>query len=244
VVGFKPGLGTVPRRGLAATIPSLETPGLLARSVDGCRLGYRALTDRRAPTAEPRRLVVGRLDDLFEAADPAVAAPVAAALEPLARGYRLGATRLDWRPRGLGRLFAGELHRAWGMAIRSEPARFTSDIRASDEIGATVSDDERQRILAGLRSARRRLRRRLDAYDVVASPTVPHPVPLAGESSVAEASRFTLAFNALGWPAISVPCGTDAAGMPVGLQLAAAPGRVAALFAVAAAVERLGRVEA
>jgi len=45
-------------------------------------------------------------------------------------------------------------------------------------------------------------------------------------------SRNTLPFNALGWPAISVPCGFASNGMPMGLQIVGQPfaeGRVLAL---------------
>jgi Asp-tRNA(Asn)/Glu-tRNA(Gln) amidotransferase A subunit family amidase len=36
-------------------------------------------------------------------------------------------------------------------------------------------------------------------------------------------SLWTAPFNAAGLPALSVPCGVDAAGMPVGLQLVGRP---------------------
>ena len=36
-------------------------------------------------------------------------------------------------------------------------------------------------------------------------------------------SRNTLPFNALGWPAISVPCGFAANGLPMGLQIVGQP---------------------
>ena len=48
---------------------------------------------------------------------------------------------------------------------------------------------------------------------------------------------MTDVFNALGWPAITVPCGTDSAGMPVGLQIAALPWREADCLSPAAVVE-------
>jgi Asp-tRNA(Asn)/Glu-tRNA(Gln) amidotransferase A subunit family amidase len=44
-------------------------------------------------------------------------------------------------------------------------------------------------------------------------------------------------FNALGWPAVSVPCGRDSEGMPVGLQIAGRPWREEDCLAAAAVVE-------
>ncbi len=49
--------------------------------------------------------------------------------------------------------------------------------------------------------------------------------------------RETQLFNLTGHPAISVPCGTTAAGLPCGLQLAGAHGRTDVLVRVALACE-------
>ena len=49
--------------------------------------------------------------------------------------------------------------------------------------------------------------------------------------------RNTRPFNTLGWPAITVPCGV-AGPMPIGLQIAAAPGRDGLLLRVALAWEK------
>lgn len=48
---------------------------------------------------------------------------------------------------------------------------------------------------------------------------------------------LTVIFNLLGWPAASVPCGRDDAGLPVGIQLAALPWREDHCLAAAAVVE-------
>jgi aspartyl-tRNA(Asn)/glutamyl-tRNA(Gln) amidotransferase subunit A len=50
-------------------------------------------------------------------------------------------------------------------------------------------------------------------------------------------TRFTNPFNALGFPALSVPCGF-VAGLPVGLQLVGPPFQEAMLLRVARAYER------
>jgi aspartyl-tRNA(Asn)/glutamyl-tRNA(Gln) amidotransferase subunit A len=49
---------------------------------------------------------------------------------------------------------------------------------------------------------------------------------------------FTIPANLAGVPAISIPCGLDAAGLPIGLQLTAPALREALLLRVAHALER------
>ena len=63
---------------------------------------------------------------------------------------------------------------------------------------------------------------------------VTHRVRGPGSSMV---SRNTSPFNATGHPAITVPCGLNPAGLPIGLQFIAAGFREALLFQVAAAYE-------
>ncbi len=73
----------------------------------------------------------------------------------------------------------------------------------------------------------------LTGYDLVATPTLRTRVPTLAETDIdadpANWSRFmavsanTRPFNYLGLPTISVPCGFDDRGLPVGLQLAGRP---------------------
>jgi aspartyl-tRNA(Asn)/glutamyl-tRNA(Gln) amidotransferase subunit A len=110
-------------------------------------------------------------------------------------------------------------------------------IRSSIKFGRKVDDEA----LAGLHeefaAARLRLAERFAPFDVLASPTVPEPVPLADDEDVAVSTRFTRIFNVLDWPAVSLPVGSDEAGMPVGLQLASPPEKLGLLLATAEAVE-------
>ena len=74
---------------------------------------------------------------------------------------------------------------------------------------------------------------------LVATPTLPTPAPALGAPPAHAAAllRFCAAFNLTGWPAISLPCGQDAGGIPIGLQLASAPWRESELLSAAAALE-------
>ena len=84
--------------------------------------------------------------------------------------------------------------------------------------------------------------------DVVATPAQAFSPPPIGVEQVPFAGReafdvtsamcgLTWIYNLLGWPAISVPCGRDALGLPVGIQLAALPWREDYCLAAAAVVE-------
>jgi len=84
--------------------------------------------------------------------------------------------------------------------------------------------------------------------DVVVSPTLPAFPPKVGEVWVQSGDlrehiidaflRFVIPFNLTGFPAISGPCGFSKTGLPIGLQIAAAPFNESALLKVAHAYER------
>jgi aspartyl-tRNA(Asn)/glutamyl-tRNA(Gln) amidotransferase subunit A len=89
---------------------------------------------------------------------------------------------------------------------------------------------------------------RAAGIDLIVTPTqaqTPPPVdaltiPYAGHPDMDVTYAMcglTLVFNMLGWPAVSVPCGRDDAGLPAGVQLAALPWREDHCLAAAAAVE-------
>ncbi|NTW01002.1 MAG: amidase, partial [Oscillochloris sp.] len=106
----------------------------------------------------------------------------------------------------------------------------------------------RQRILAAFiygpatfieaQQARAILRRQMAAVftqiDILALPCVPFPAPPLG---VITPTTFTGPFNCLGWPAISLPAGHSAAGLPLAIQLVARPWEEATLLRAAVAIE-------
>jgi aspartyl-tRNA(Asn)/glutamyl-tRNA(Gln) amidotransferase subunit A len=82
-----------------------------------------------------------------------------------------------------------------------------------------------------------------DQVDVLVTPTQPTTAGLIGSevmsvdgvgyNTVEHMTRFTYPFNLSGFPAMSVPCGFDRQGLPIGLQLGAAPWQEALLLRVA-----------
>ena len=85
-----------------------------------------------------------------------------------------------------------------------------------------------------------------DGHDVLVTPTLPDPPPrlgsfdaepdnpLAGMFASTRVVEYTIPFNITGQPAISLPLGWSADGLPIGVQLVGAPGREDQLIALAA----------
>ena len=84
--------------------------------------------------------------------------------------------------------------------------------------------------------------------DAVLAPVAPSAAPTIAESDVgnspdAEAmiqrlTRFTRPVNYLGLPSMSIPCGFDPNGLPIGLQISGRPFAEAAVLQAADAYQR------
>ena len=81
--------------------------------------------------------------------------------------------------------------------------------------------------------------------DALVTPTTPRgAMPLASFDPATELGTlipYTCPFNLTGQPAVSVPCGFSASGLPIGLQFVGAPFQDSAVLAVAAAYESATR---
>ena len=139
---------------------------------------------------------------------------------------------------------------AHARLVREQPHALQPAVRARMEIGFQVSAYEYLQAM--------RLRARLTrgfirevftgAVDVLAMPTIPEPAPAleavkAGDTAdvvrrMGRFSRLTRPWNGLGLPALSVPCGFSAAGLPIGLQLVGRPFDEATLLRAGHAYEQ------
>jgi amidase len=80
----------------------------------------------------------------------------------------------------------------------------------------------------------------LRGADVLLCPAYAHAALPHGASVLDENFRgfsHTMAFNVSGWPAAAVRCGESASGLPIGVQIAAAPWREDVVLAVAGFLE-------
>ncbi|HEX4453664.1 MAG TPA: amidase [Kofleriaceae bacterium] len=119
---------------------------------------------------------------------------------------------------------------------------------ALGELGRMISGPTYAAAWRWIHRASRRIARFWDRYDLWLTPTVTQPPvplgyfksppddPLAGIFRAAAFAPFTAVFNATGQPACSLPLYKNAAGLPIGVQLAAAYGREDLLLRVAGTV--------
>ena len=86
-------------------------------------------------------------------------------------------------------------------------------------------------------------RKLFESYDVLLSPTVPTPAFGVGDNTADPVKMYladimTVPSSLAGLPAINVPAGSSATGLPIGVQLIAPAKQDALLFALAKDMEK------
>jgi amidase len=263
VIGFKPGLGTVPVAGgieehwygcsaygpvaasvrdVLAAMDVLAGPGWArgaggASSDDGAPVRIAVALNRPTPIGRPARLYRSSL--------------LAAAKAARGLGHTVAPASVPY-PRNL----AGTWVACWLAGIAEEVERLgLAPDRLEPRTQAMVRSGQASlrkygRDLAQVRrwmaAWRDRAASFLQPYDVLLTPTISHPAPRMGWGdragfrraflSGARATPFTQAWNVAGFPALSLPFGagrTGQHGQPGAVQLICAPGKEAKLLRLA-----------
>ncbi|HVE06396.1 MAG TPA: amidase [Paraburkholderia sp.] len=156
---------------------------------------------------------------------------------------------------GLGAIYAIELasssaYHDLGLQRRASEA-MTDDVRTLVEIGRLVTAADylkAEQLRARLIDDFKAVFARVDAIVTPASPVTAWQRGQASvvtggleESPLAASWRLTYPFNLTGLPALSLPCGFDSRGLPVGLQIAGKPFDEATVLRVAQAYENIHR---
>jgi amidase len=119
-------------------------------------------------------------------------------------------------------------------------------VRAAWERGRRLLASEYIATVAKMHNVSRQIVQQLMPYDALLTPTLPYPALKLGSlygspEEALEASfgwiPFTFPFNSTGQPAISVPNGFNAVGLPIGLQIVGRPADEAGIIALAAVFE-------
>ena len=262
VVGLKPTYGRVSRYGLIPLSWSMDHVGPMARTVADCALlltvmaGYDPLdpTSARAPVpdftdgldAGVRGAVLGvPKQHFYEGLHPEVEAAVRAALRHLeGEGARLEPVDLPLAahlagPGGI--LIMAEAYGLHAAQLRERAADYGTRTRRRIASGACYTSGEYEAAMRVRGAWTRQVARVFERVDAIVTPTVPHAaftvdVQLEGEPP--DTSWGTRHFNLSGHPALALPCGFTAAGLPVGMQLAGRYFDEATLFRIAHAYER------
>jgi aspartyl-tRNA(Asn)/glutamyl-tRNA(Gln) amidotransferase subunit A len=255
LVGLKPGTGEVPTDGVVPLSQSLDHVGPLTRSVaDAAALFY--VLARGAPRAPvPRRpdsLRLGRLSGYFEAQ---LESPVRAAYD--AAIDRLAGAGVSVEPVSLPHaeeIPAIYLHivlpeaAAWhAHTLDTCPDRYTPAVRMRLEMGRYLLAEDYLRAQAGRGVIRREVTTALADVDALVLPGLAIQPPVLGKDTCeidgqpepvrSLMLRLTQPFNLSGHPAIVLPCGSTAAGLPASLQLVGQHRGTTSLLDVAAGVE-------
>jgi aspartyl-tRNA(Asn)/glutamyl-tRNA(Gln) amidotransferase subunit A len=247
VVGFKPTFGTFPVTGVQPLSPTLDHVGILAKDVPTTTLVFESLT-RQPGVASAGILSVGVLTDQF--ADPRLEKDVREIVLAAVEKLRGRVVLEDRDGHALSRLNArmGDIihYEAWqvhGAAMTERPEHFGAPTARLFAAAAHVSEGQYLSALAERDELVPAALAVLDGVDLLLGPAAPYVAPeVSPPGDTPEGAIegiFTSPYNMTGQPAIVIPCGVTTEGLPVGLQLAAAPGADAALLAGAAVIERI-----
>ena len=269
-VGLKPTYGRVSRYGVLPLGYSLDHAGPLARSVRDAALVLNAIAghDRRDDTSARfpvvdyvpeegcpvRGLRIGFPGNFyFDRLDPEVESSVRGAL---ARAASLGAVV---KPVAVPDIAAVNTV-ARLILLAEASATLEPFLEQRDRIGPDVlALLDQGRLLpatdyVNAQRLRRKMRREFaglwSQVDCLITPTTPNLAPRIGETTVnlggrqedvrLATTRLVRGINLLGLPALSIPCGLSASGLPVGLQIIGPEFQEELILRVGAALEDSG----
>lgn len=240
IAGLKPTYERVSRHGVLPLAFSLDHVGPLGATVEDCALAMDVMAGTSEfdlpPAADLKALRVGvPINFFFDRVDRDVAQAV---LGSARRLKELGAQVREVRLPNLEDANAAARIVQFGevaaiYANCRDLAQIGDDVRALIEQGRMISAQD----YVNAQRVRTIFRREFDALwreiDVLVSPTTPTTAPPADQPTIdidgkpentrMASTRLVRSVNFLGEPALSMPCGKDRNGLPIGLQLIGAP---------------------
>lgn len=266
VVGLKPTFGRVSRYGAMPLGFSLDHMGPLTRSVRDAAavLNIIAGYDRRddtssrrpvenyVPEPEPslRGLRIGLPENFyFERLDPDVDQAVRGAFRTAeSRGAQVVPLRVPdiSAINTVGRMILLAEASALMEPHLAQRDQFGADVLALLDQGRLFPATDYVNAQRLRRAMQREFAALWSRVDCLFTPTTPITAPRIGETSTSiggetedvrlASTRLVRAINVLGLPAVSIPCGSDRRGLPIGLQIIGKPFAEALILRVAQAL--------
>lgn len=263
IVGLKPTYGVISRRGIVPLSFTLDHAGPLTRSVEDCALAMQVLAghDPGDPgsareavpdySADLRKGVAGLTIGRARAYDieAGVDAEMMAAVDAAAEQWRaLGAKIIDVVLPSKQRMDAciqtiliAEGFAIHGEWLRTRPQDYGRVTRERLMMGAFVTGSEyvqAQRLRRIITAEVDAVLAGCDAILCAGNPTAAPRLADVDEGPFRKSHPITGPFNATGHPALALPCGFGASGLPLGLQLIGRNHGEAMLFRIAQAYEQ------
>ena len=243
VAGFVAAQGQFAMTGITGLSRSLDSLGLLARSVKDLRYAWNALGGHGAIEAQdnPGSLDLllwngSGLDDLT----PDMTEVLDHASSVLSNGHNIHLS--EWTDHELIRALAKD--HATVMAAEAAVER-SAELAQPEALsqpfinllttGRGIREEEYQGALMRIKAARRKFLALLERFDAVLGPAALGAAPRGIDATGSPV--LSRPWQAMGMPALSIPGLRSRSGMPLGLQLIGLPGREPKLFEIGERIE-------
>lgn len=245
VVGYKPGFGLINRAGLKFLAESLDTIGVLSRTVEDAALLASELSGIALPV--PGEIMTSNLriglcrTPWWDQADAAVQASLERVAAIFARaGARVKELTLpsDFAKMNEVQITISsyEFYRALSHERTRHPQMISPSLTSRIAAGSRVTRMEYEAALGLALKCRTWIAGAFGQYDLIMSPSTPGEAP---DVSNTGEPTFGLMWTLLQLPCMTLPCGSGPGGLPLGVQLIAPFASDSLLFQHAAWAQRV-----
>jgi aspartyl-tRNA(Asn)/glutamyl-tRNA(Gln) amidotransferase subunit A len=249
IVGFKPTYAVVSTRGVIPLAESYDHVGPMTRAVQDARMLFGVMTGAMKNPRITDTIRVGVPEKYFyRDLDGAISDVMAEVLQTL-RKNRCEIKGVDFDVDEDRTLASWESYQVHKPYVEKSAEVYQPETLRRIRSGEKITAEAAQAAKGKLQEVRAKAAEIFKDIDVMLTPTVP-VLPAKIDELLAEPDRLrqrellmlrnTRPFNVLGVPAISIPWDLSPEGLPVGIQLAAAPGQDFELLAIAEEFERSG----
>jgi Asp-tRNA(Asn)/Glu-tRNA(Gln) amidotransferase A subunit family amidase len=243
-VGYKPTFGLISRIGMKIMADSLDTIGVIARTVADCALFAGAVSGRDLGDPDTKPGTTPRIgichSPAWDAAAPETQALLTRVTEALARA---GATVTHRElPNAFNALvdaqpiiMNSESARALGWELANHPDQLSDGLRERLEWGLSQTEAALQNAYATFATTQHAFPDATKDLDILVTPSAPGEAPKGLEWTGDPA--FNSIWTSLHVPCVTVPAGTGPNGLPLGIQIVGRHGDDRAVLAWARWVE-------